>query len=78
MAEIEKGERQGRRGGGGRNEGGGTKTKKEKKKQHRLDETFDTFEPLPTIPKIRNLAVNLARRGLRISCPRVGRGRMIN
>lgn len=52
--------------------------RRRKKKQHRLDETFDTSEPLPTIPKIRNLVVNLVRRGLRISCPKVGKGRMIN
>lgn len=49
--------------------------KEEGEGAHRLDETFDTSKPLPTIPKIRNLAVNLARRGFRISCPRVsGRG----
>lgn len=36
----------------------------------RLYETFDTStKPLPTIPKIRNLTVNLARRGFRISSP---------
>lgn len=67
--------------GGGRRRGGGGGGKK--KKEHRLDETFDTSKPLPTIPKIRNLAVNLARLGFRISCPRVARGggsggRMIN
>lgn len=67
--------------GGGRRRGGGGRG--EKKKEHRLDETFDTSKPLPTIPKIRNLAVNLARLGFRISCPRVARGggsggRMIN
>lgn len=67
--------------GGGRRRGGGGEGKK--KKEHRLDETFDTSKPLPTIPKIRNLAVNLARLGFRISCPRVARGggsggRMIN
>lgn len=67
--------------GGGRRRGGGGGG--EKKKEHRLDETFDTSKPLPTIPKIRNLAVNLARLGFRISCPRVARGggsggRMIN
>lgn len=76
MAEIEEGERQRRRGRGD------TRVmalrRRWKKKQHRLDETFDTSELLPTIPKIRNLTVNLARRGLRISCPRIGRGRMIN
>jgi len=47
-----------------------TKNEEKKKRGHRLDGIFDTFEALLTIPKIRNLAVNLARRGLRISCPR--------
>lgn len=74
-------EEEGTSGGGRRRGGGGGKGKK--KKEHRLDETFDTSKPLPTIPKIRNLAVNLARLGFRISCPRVARGggsggRMIN
>ena len=50
--------------------------------EQRLYETFDTStKPLPTIPKIRNLTVNLARAGLPDKQPddfSLGRRRMIN
>lgn len=69
---VGKDEKGGAKVGGGRKEG-----RKEGRTDGRTDgwserlyETFDTStKPLPTIPKIRNLTVNLARRGFRISSP---------
>lgn len=64
-----------REGGGRRKESGLKRTKKEEEEEGPLPGRDIRHLRTPTILKIRNLVVNLAQQGLRISCPRVRRNR---